>query len=172
MALDFSKGLEGIIAGESAVSLVDGTRGRLLYRGYRIEDLGAHASFEEVIHLLVYGTLPTSAQLTSLKRHLAQRAPLPLHLVRIMEEFCPKLLPIDALRSILAHAKVDKARRDEQVEIAKAAQKFEESALEAIDREREHAASDLQVKYTGLQATKEQYFIAKDRKSTRLNSSH
>ena len=40
----YSPGLEGVIAGETSLSLVDGERGRLLYRGYRIGELVAHCT--------------------------------------------------------------------------------------------------------------------------------
>ena len=39
------KGLEGISVGSSSISLVEGTEGRLSYRGYQIQDLAANSSF-------------------------------------------------------------------------------------------------------------------------------
>src|SRR5260370_11418426 len=63
----YSPGLEGVIAGETSLSLVDGERGRLLYRGYRIGDLVANGSYPAVAHLLWTGDwdpghrLPTAA---------------------------------------------------------------------------------------------------------------
>src|SRR5512147_3151083 len=51
----FSPGLEGVIAGETALGYVDGERGRLLYRGYRIGDLVAHGSYAAVANLLWTG---------------------------------------------------------------------------------------------------------------------
>ncbi len=59
----YAKGLEGVIAGESKICKVDGEQGRLYYYGYRIKDLAANATFEEVTYLLLYGELPTSKQL-------------------------------------------------------------------------------------------------------------
>ena len=55
-------GLEGAIACESAVGYVNGTAGRLLYRGYDIFDLCAHSNYEEVSYLLLHGQLPTDAE--------------------------------------------------------------------------------------------------------------
>src|SRR5216110_3595100 len=57
------RGLEGVVAAETALCDLDGKNGRLAYRGYDIEDLARRASFEEVCHLLWYGELPTAAQL-------------------------------------------------------------------------------------------------------------
>ena len=54
-ARPYSPGLEGVIAGETSLSLVDGERGRLLYRGYRIGDLVAHGTYPAVANLLWTG---------------------------------------------------------------------------------------------------------------------
>src|SRR5215217_6051475 len=48
----YSPGLEGVLAGETALSLVDGARGRLLYRGYRIGDLVERGSYAGIANLL------------------------------------------------------------------------------------------------------------------------
>ena len=45
-------GLEGIVAAETRLSMVDGERGELVIAGYRVEDLAPQASFEEVAALL------------------------------------------------------------------------------------------------------------------------
>ncbi len=59
----FSKGLEGVIADESRICKIDGSNGRLYYRGYTIEDLAAHCSYEEVAFLLLYEELPNRVEL-------------------------------------------------------------------------------------------------------------
>lgn len=51
----YSPGLEGVIAGETALGYVDGANGRLLYRGYRIGDLVAHGTYPAVAELLWTG---------------------------------------------------------------------------------------------------------------------
>jgi citrate synthase len=48
----------------SNITYIDGDRGELLYRGYPIEQLAEHGSFLETCYLLLYGDLPTAAQLT------------------------------------------------------------------------------------------------------------
>ncbi len=68
-----AKGLEGILAGETAVASVE--QGRLLYRGYEIHDLAENATFEEVAHLLLIGHKPSAAELKAFKADLvAERA--------------------------------------------------------------------------------------------------
>ena len=51
----YSPGLEGVVAAETALSLVDGERGVLLYRGYRIGDLVDHGTYPAVANLLWTG---------------------------------------------------------------------------------------------------------------------
>jgi len=64
---EFSPGLEGVVAAQTAVSEVDGANGRLIYRGgYLIEDLSPIVSFEEVAYLLWNGELPNKTQLDAL----------------------------------------------------------------------------------------------------------
>jgi citrate synthase len=47
----------------SAITYIDGDKGELLYRGYPIEQLAEKSHFLEVCYLLLYGELPTAAQL-------------------------------------------------------------------------------------------------------------
>ena len=56
-----SKGLKGVLAADSSVCDIDGSVGRLLYRGYDIDDLARGSTFEETTYLLFKGELPTSA---------------------------------------------------------------------------------------------------------------
>ena len=67
------KGLENIIVDKTALSLVDGENGLLVYRGYHIDEM-AKCSFEEVCHLFLFGSLPNAQQLADLDKRLkAQR---------------------------------------------------------------------------------------------------
>ena len=59
----FRPGLEGVPATQSAISNIDGQRGILSYRGYRIEDLAARSSFLETAYLLIWGELPDPEKL-------------------------------------------------------------------------------------------------------------
>ena len=55
---DVNAGLEGILAAETTISLVDGSAGRLLYRGYEIGDLAEHGTFDSATSLLLDGEWP------------------------------------------------------------------------------------------------------------------
>jgi citrate synthase len=63
MSDDLKKGLEGVLVTESELSKIDGDAGKLIYRGYTIEDLATGATFEEVLYLLWHGHLPSEAEL-------------------------------------------------------------------------------------------------------------
>ncbi len=71
----YRPGLEGIIAGESAVSTV--LQDSLAYRGYRIEELSEHSDFAEVAWLLLHGELPKKAELDAFNKQLDRYRPLP-----------------------------------------------------------------------------------------------
>lgn len=63
------KGLEGVVADTTAVSLVDGEAGRLYYRGYPVESL-VRKRFAAVMHLVVFGELPGTARLEEVEDYL------------------------------------------------------------------------------------------------------
>jgi citrate synthase len=64
-------GLEGVVVAESDISYVDGEAGKLVYRGYAIEDLAEHSTFEEATALLLDGELPPRSPLEELTADLA-----------------------------------------------------------------------------------------------------
>ena len=55
-------GLEDVVVSTSDICFIDGREGRLVYRGYDVDDLAAHSTFEEVAYLLWYGALPTKKE--------------------------------------------------------------------------------------------------------------
>ena len=59
---DYSPGLEGVIAGESAISRIDVERNRLILRGYDLVDLTEGTTYEDVAYLLLHDDLPSAAQ--------------------------------------------------------------------------------------------------------------
>ncbi|MEM1348747.1 MAG: citrate/2-methylcitrate synthase, partial [Myxococcota bacterium] len=69
---------------KSAITYIDGENGVLHYRGYPIEQLAGKLTFEEVIYLLIWGELPTKAQLEQLNEELAEHSVLPEAVVRVI----------------------------------------------------------------------------------------
>jgi citrate synthase len=95
-------GLEGIVAAQTAISMVDGANGRLVYRGYVIADLAEEMSFEEVAYLLWYGHLPTRVELEGLTKELAASRSL-THAATIALDALPEDTdPMDVLRSVVS----------------------------------------------------------------------
>ncbi len=91
MAEQAKKGLEGIVVADSVTSLVNGAEGKLIYEGYKIEDLAANALFEEVVYLLWNGRLPKAAELEALRKSIAEGAVLPDGVIQFL-----KSIPKDA----------------------------------------------------------------------------
>src|SRR6266487_6892916 len=92
-------GLEGVVAATTALSKVEGTVGRLIYRGYNIHDLARTTSFEEVAHLLWFGHLPNQQELATLKKKLAAQRTLPAAVVQLLSNLPSTVEPMDALRT-------------------------------------------------------------------------
>src|SRR5438105_14248028 len=97
-----SKGLEGVSVGNTSVSLVEGTEGRLSYRGYTIQDLAANSSYEEVLYLLINGELPTRSQLDEIERTLRERRELPAEAMAVLRTLPKTGEPIDVLRTVVS----------------------------------------------------------------------
>ena len=68
--ITFDDGYANTGACESKVTFIDGEKGILRYRGYAIEDLAEKSNFIETAYLLIYGELPTAAQLTTFKARI------------------------------------------------------------------------------------------------------
>ena len=94
-----SGGLEGIVAGTSAVSSIDGLAGKLTYRGIDIHALASDATFEEVAYLLWHDELPSRSQLDSLLNELSAAYALPPAVVDALRLLPRSTPPMDALRS-------------------------------------------------------------------------
>ncbi|MDX6244152.1 MAG: citrate synthase [Frankiales bacterium] len=110
-----SRGLADVVAASTAISDIDGRAGKLFYRGYDIHDLGGHISFEECVHLLQRGTLPTQAQLDSITAELASGRDLDKHsptVLKIMPLIAQKASPMEALRTLLSASSVDDPDKD------------------------------------------------------------
>jgi 2-methylcitrate synthase/citrate synthase II len=99
----YSPGLEGVIAGETAVATIEGG---LRYRGYPVGELVENAGFDEVAFLLLHGELPNRFQLATFQRRLAAARGLPHPLLDLLRVLPPAVHPMDVLRtavSVLAH---------------------------------------------------------------------
>ncbi|MGI2098235.1 bifunctional 2-methylcitrate synthase/citrate synthase [Shewanella glacialipiscicola] len=92
-------GLRGQSAGETALSTVGVSGSGLTYRGYDVKDLGENATFEEVAYLILYGELPTQAQLDAYKTKLKGMRGLPQALKEVLERIPADAHPMDVMRT-------------------------------------------------------------------------
>src|ERR1051325_3028980 len=96
------RGLEGVVAAETQLCDLDGANGRLAYRGYDIADLARQATFEEVVHLLLYGELPKAAQLDTLVVGLTAAREIPREMLQVFR-MAPKATdPMRVLQASVA----------------------------------------------------------------------
>jgi 2-methylcitrate synthase/citrate synthase II len=113
-------GLEGIVAGQTAVCTLDG---RMSYRGYTIEDLAEKAEYEEVAYLLLYGELPSAAGLQAFKSRLGLAAELPAPIIDTLRALPANTSMMDVMRtgaSMLAHFDADVADNGREANLRKA----------------------------------------------------
>lgn len=116
----YSPGLEGVIAGETAISTV---AGGLRYRGYPVTELAEKTTFDEVAYLLLYGELPTVAQLGDFQKRIATARCLPGPLINLLGAIPHGTASMDVLRSavsILAHFDADTADSSRPANLRKA----------------------------------------------------
>jgi citrate synthase len=104
--MTYSKGLEGIIAGETAISLVEGDIGRLSYRGYAIEAL-VEQPYLAVMWLVLFGEWPSEQQVTRLDDYLSTHAPLTPREVKLLQNIDPTLHPMKMLQGMVPLLDID-----------------------------------------------------------------
>ena len=116
MAPEIMKGLKDVYLDTTESSFIDGQEGKLLYRGYNIHDLAEKSTFEEVIYLLLYGSLPSKEQLAEFDAHLRANRRIPDEVIQVLE-LVKNSHPMDALRTgISALSAFDDEVTDNSVE--------------------------------------------------------
>ncbi len=134
----YSPGLEGVIAGETSVSTVEGG---LRYRGYPVTELAEKCSFDEVAYLLLYGDLPTQKQLDGFQARVAAARRLPAPLKELFPAVPKGTPPMDALRtavSILAHFDQDVDDNSTEANLRKAERLYAQIPLAIAEQFRAH----------------------------------
>ncbi|HCU46328.1 bifunctional 2-methylcitrate synthase/citrate synthase [Sphingobacterium faecium] len=97
-----SVALSGVEAGNTALSTVGKSGNDLHYRGYDILELAEQASFEEVAYLLIYGSLPTKAQLTTYQAQLISQRGLPIAIQKVLKQLPTTAHAMDVLRTYVS----------------------------------------------------------------------
>ncbi|MGE5499657.1 MAG: citrate synthase [Syntrophothermus sp.] len=86
---------------ESAITFIDGEKGILQYRGYPIDELARKSSFVEVSYLLIYGHLPTKAELEKFNFDLTRHSLLREDMKKFYEGYPPTAHPMGVLCSMV-----------------------------------------------------------------------
>ncbi len=94
-------GLRGVTVASTRISHVDGEAGKLIYRGYPIFDLSDKTSFEEIVHLLLYESLPDKHQLKALNDRLIDNRAVPENLISALKTQPAGALPMDILQTAI-----------------------------------------------------------------------
>jgi len=102
MPHDFMPGLDGVPAAKSSVSDVDGQRGVLEYRGIRIEDLCAKSSYLETAFLLLFGHLPSQAEMARWTTDITRHRRIKFKIIDLMKCLPEQGHPMDALQAAVA----------------------------------------------------------------------
>ncbi len=99
-------GLRGVVIADTRISDVQGAAGKLIYRGYLIQDLANNVSFEETAFLLLFEKLPNASELKAFKEQLAAERDIPPEVIDSLKTRPKNALVMDILQagvSLLAH---------------------------------------------------------------------
>ena len=97
------RGLEGVPVCESTISYIDGKKGKLIYRGYKIEDLALNSSFEEIAYLLWYKKLPNKKELSKFTKKLRSQRKIDSSCYAIMKKGSRQTDSMDVLNTLTSY---------------------------------------------------------------------
>ncbi len=98
----FDEGYKNTGCTVSGITFLDGEKGILRYRGYSIEDLAEKSSFTEVMHLLLYGELPSAIELKEFENNLTQHTLVHENLMKVFEVFPSGSHPMGQLMTLIS----------------------------------------------------------------------
>ncbi len=92
-------GLRGIDVASSKICDVRGKEGKLIYRGFLVQDLAKKAGFEEVSFLLLYERLPNKDELSDFSQSLKQKRRIPDNIFTVLKALPPAMNPMDVIQT-------------------------------------------------------------------------
>src|SRR5277367_5027735 len=98
----FDPGFMATASTESKITYIDGDAGLLLYRGYPVEQLAEKSSYLEVANLLIYGGLPTKAQLCEFQNSIMRHTMVNEQLLRFFQGFHHDAHPMAMVSAVVA----------------------------------------------------------------------
>ena len=99
--IKINRGLTGVYFDRSETTFIDGKEGVLEYRGYNINDLAEHSTFEETAYLLIHGKLPRQSELDEFDAELKSARELPERIFDVID-LVKDSHPMDALRTAVS----------------------------------------------------------------------
>lgn len=112
------KGLAGVVVDTTAISKVVPETNSLTYRGYPVQDLSAHCSFEQVAYLLWHGELPTDAELASFCQRERAGRRLNRSMLSLLAKLPDNCHPMDVVRTTISYLGAEDPDEDDSAESA------------------------------------------------------
>ncbi|MGE0745969.1 MAG: bifunctional 2-methylcitrate synthase/citrate synthase [Rhodospirillales bacterium] len=119
------RGLDGVVVDTTAVSKVMPETNSLTYRGYAVQDLAQHCTFEEVAYLIYNGELPNKKELAAFKRQEKARREIDKDLIAVIKHYPKTAHPMDTIRTSVSFLGLH--------EVAWGGEKLEADKKRAID---------------------------------------
>ncbi|CAG9621641.1 citrate synthase/methylcitrate synthase [Sutcliffiella rhizosphaerae] len=102
--MNIQKGLKGVVVTETQIGEVDGTEGKLIYRGYDVRDIASSYTFEEIAHLIWYGEFPTIEQLDQTDFMFKKYRKLTPVMEKVLTSLPENMTAMSVLRTVLSAA--------------------------------------------------------------------
>ncbi|MEB3031476.1 bifunctional 2-methylcitrate synthase/citrate synthase [[Mycobacterium] nativiensis] len=115
---DIHKGLAGVVVDTTAISKVVPETNSLTYRGYPVQDLAAHCSFEQVAYLLWHGELPTDAELALFCQRERAARRVDQSLLSLVAKLPDNCHPMDVVRTVISYLGAEDPAEDDCAESA------------------------------------------------------
>jgi len=100
--MDIIPGLADVPVAHTKICLLDGKNGKLIYRGYDIEELFEKSNYLETAYLLIFGDLPSKAEYENFKKDIKLHSRLKFRIIDVMKNFPEKAHPIEVLQSVVS----------------------------------------------------------------------
>ena len=111
--VEIRRGLNGVVADTTQISMVNEATNSLLYRGYPVQELAASRTFEEVAYLIWHGELPSASELSSFETRERSLRALPDALHATLASLPTACHPMDVLRTGISYLGAQDAREDD-----------------------------------------------------------
>jgi len=95
-------GLRNIPIADTKISLIDGEKGKLIYRGFDVLDLTKNSNFEECCFLLLHDHLPNKVEFDEFTTKLKEARAIPEQMQKNMKNWRKNAHPMDVLQAFVA----------------------------------------------------------------------